>query len=77
MDNSSFDPVADDVQEQYVDVIDDRPLVARRPLDDSEMDITPMIDITFLLLIFFLVAARLDETRRWSSRRLGMARLLP
>ena len=29
--------------------------------DDCEMDITPMIDITFLLLIFFLVAARLDE----------------
>jgi biopolymer transport protein TolR len=25
------------------------------------MDITPMIDITFLLLIFFLVAAKLDE----------------
>jgi biopolymer transport protein ExbD len=47
--------------EQYVDVIEDRPLIARRKLDDSEMDITPMIDITFLLLIFFLVAARLDE----------------
>ena len=25
------------------------------------MDITPMIDITFLLLIFFLVASKLDE----------------
>ena len=25
------------------------------------MDITPMIDITFLLLIFFLVASRIDE----------------
>ncbi len=32
--------------------------LARRPVDDSaEMDITPMIDITFLLLIFFLVAS--------------------
>lgn len=26
--------------------------------DDTEMDITPMIDITFLLLIFFLVTSR-------------------
>jgi biopolymer transport protein ExbD len=51
----------DDSLEQYVDAIDDRPLVTRRPMDDSEMDITPMIDITFLLLIFFLVAARLDQ----------------
>lgn len=30
--------------------------------DDVEMDITPMIDITFLLLIFFLVASRPDTT---------------
>lgn len=29
--------------------------------EDPEMDITPMIDITFLLLIFFLVASRLTE----------------
>lgn len=28
--------------------------------DDVDMDITPMIDITFLLLIFFLVASRMD-----------------
>ena len=34
------------------------PVIRRRPLRDSgEMDITPMIDITFLLLIFFLVAS--------------------
>ena len=30
--------------------------------DDSEMDITPMIDITFLLLIFFLVASKMDSS---------------
>ena len=29
--------------------------------EDPEMDITPMSDITFLLLIFFLVASRLTE----------------
>jgi len=33
----------------------------RKPLDDAEMDITPMIDITFLLLIFFIVAAKIDD----------------
>jgi len=29
---------------------------------DAEMDITPMIDITFLLLIFFLVASKMEES---------------
>ncbi|MEX0818070.1 MAG: biopolymer transporter ExbD [Pirellulaceae bacterium] len=33
----------------------------RRALEDTEMDITPMIDITFLLLIFFIVASKMDE----------------
>jgi biopolymer transport protein ExbD len=47
--------------EQYVDPLEERSLIVRRQLDDSEIDITPMIDITFLLLIFFLVAARMDE----------------
>lgn len=32
----------------------------RKTDDDAEMDITPMIDITFLLLIFFLVASKMD-----------------
>jgi len=37
---------------------DEGPIVLRRPLRDSgDLDITPMIDITFLLLIFFLVAS--------------------
>ena len=34
----------------------------RRELEDSEMDITPMIDITFLLLIFFIVASKMEES---------------
>jgi hypothetical protein len=34
------------------------PVLPRRPVQDTaEMDITPMIDITFLLLIFFLVCS--------------------
>lgn len=39
-----------------------RALKPRRQLEDTEMDITPMIDITFLLLIFFLVASKMDES---------------
>jgi biopolymer transport protein ExbD len=37
-----------------------QPLLHSKTYDDSEMDITPMIDITFLLLIFFLVASKMD-----------------
>lgn len=33
----------------------------RKSTEDDEMDITPMIDITFLLLIFFLVASKMDQ----------------
>ncbi len=37
---------------------EDAPLIKRsKNIEDTEMDITPMIDITFLLLIFFLVAS--------------------
>jgi biopolymer transport protein ExbD len=31
--------------------------------DDTEMDITPMIDVTFLLLIFFVVASKMDPQK--------------
>lgn len=34
-------------------------LKSRRPMEEAEMDITPMIDCTFLLLIFFLVTSRM------------------
>ena len=37
-------------------------LKKREKLPDADMDITPMIDCTFLLLIFFLVASRIDAT---------------
>jgi biopolymer transport protein ExbD len=43
------------------DIADDPPpRFRKRPLSDDEMDITPMIDMTFLLLIFFLVASKID-----------------
>ena len=43
--------------------IADEPLLARRRDRgaDVEMDITPMIDITFLLLIFFIVCSTPDQ----------------
>ncbi len=33
------------------------PFVTDRKLEDTEMDMTPMVDVTFLLLIFFMVTA--------------------
>lgn len=36
---------------------------ARRKLEETEMDITPMIDITFLLLIFFIVATKISTNK--------------
>jgi len=35
----------------------------RKQRQDDEMDITPMIDITFLLLIFFIVCSTMDPTK--------------
>jgi biopolymer transport protein ExbD len=42
---------------------DDGFALPRRKREDDEMDITPMIDITFLLLIFFVVASKMDPTQ--------------
>ena len=39
-------------------------LVRRRKQQEVDLDITPMIDITFLLLIFFLVASTSDDQAR-------------
>lgn len=52
-------PIAND------DDWDDAPVVERsRRFEDAEMDITPMIDVTFLLLIFFMVTSTLDQQAR-------------
>ena len=38
-----------------------KPLIRRpRTVEEAEMDITPMIDCTFLLLIFFLVSSKMN-----------------
>jgi biopolymer transport protein TolR len=36
-------------------------VLRRKVVEENEMDITPMIDITFLLLIFFVITSKLDE----------------
>lgn len=46
------DNQSDELLDDNTDVLKPRPI-----RDDTEMDITPMIDITFLLLIFFLVCS--------------------
>ncbi len=38
-------------------------VIPRKDRVDDEMDITPMIDITFLLLIFFIVCSTMDPTK--------------
>jgi len=45
---------------------DDAPIVApERPPMDDEMDITPMIDMTFLLLIFFILTSKMTAERSY------------
>jgi biopolymer transport protein ExbD len=46
-----------------MDEDDDDLALSRRKRDEEEMDITPMIDITFLLLIFFVVCSKMDPTQ--------------
>ncbi|KAA5540999.1 biopolymer transporter ExbD [Roseiconus nitratireducens] len=52
------DVILDDVDEAEDDFE-----LPRKKRDDDEMDITPMIDITFLLLIFFVVCSKMDPTQ--------------
>lgn len=44
------------------DDLDGSPLRRSVELPESEMDITPMIDVTFLLLIFFVVCSNIDSS---------------
>ncbi len=40
---------------------------------DSEMDITPMIDMTFLLLIFFVLTSKMTGEKSFEIPRLKTA----
>ncbi len=46
-----------------IDEEEDDFVIPRKRREDDEMDITPMIDITFLLLIFFIVCSTMDPTK--------------
>ncbi len=47
----------------FSDIDDDEPSLGhrRRKLEIGDLDITPMIDVTFLLLIFFMVTSTMKE----------------
>lgn len=53
--SNELDDIADEADEDLA--------LPRKKRDDDEMDITPMIDITFLLLIFFVVCSTMDPTK--------------
>lgn len=60
---SDTDTTYTDEIEADLDFDDDGPAMPRKPMTDSvDMDITPMIDIVFLLLIFFLVSSTPDKS---------------
>jgi len=42
-------------------LFNDDPSVQRRITSDAELDITPMIDVVFLLLIFFMVTSTMKK----------------
>ncbi|MCC9599348.1 biopolymer transporter ExbD [Stieleria sp. JC731] len=51
-------PVTDaNVAAADLDEDDDEDVLKRKPRDEEELDMTPMVDVTFLLLIFFMVTA--------------------
>ena len=51
-----------DAAAPVMDAPDEEPLkLNNKSREEPDLDITPMIDITFLLLIFFLVASKMDE----------------
>lgn len=52
--------LVDEIPLEELPEVEEDFLRPRRPSTDDELDITPMIDITFLLLIFFLVSSKLD-----------------
>lgn len=47
-----FEDPADDEEE-----LDDVSFGSKEPIPEDELDMTPMVDVTFLLLIFFMVTA--------------------
>lgn len=57
----SEESIKSEVQTIAAEFDDSPPSMRRRELVDAEMDITPMIDCVFLLLIFFIVCSTMDS----------------
>ncbi len=52
-----------DSTDDFDDDDDEPPVLTKAKFDDAEADITPMIDMTFLLLIFFIVTSTMDPAQ--------------
>jgi len=50
-------PMVQYVLPSWVEEDDEDPVLGREPPEFEEMDLTPMVDVTFLLLIFFMITA--------------------
>ena len=48
----------------FADEDEEGRVTPRKRTIDTELDITPMIDVTFLLLIFFLVSSTMDPAKQ-------------
>jgi biopolymer transport protein ExbD len=51
----------DNTAVSQIEAEESSPFAREREVIDSEMDITPMIDCVFLLLIFFIVCSQIDQ----------------
>lgn len=57
-------PTSDEYEEKAHEGGSHEPLqLGKRKRIDDEIDVTPMVDIVFLLLIFFVVASKMDPTQ--------------
>lgn len=53
--DARFVPIGD--HPQCEEFLPRRPLFRAKPVEEAELDMTPMIDVTFQLLIFFMISA--------------------
>ena len=55
--NMGWKGIDDDEEPEEEDEDEDVTFGAKEPIPEDELDMTPMVDVTFLLLIFFMVTA--------------------
>lgn len=49
-------------------------MIRYRPVDDAKIQITPMIDMTFLLLVFFMVTSKITKEQKKLEIKLPVAK---